>query len=139
MDLDELARAYWAAPPYDEHDHSEGFSKHPFDELQDLQLDADDEQLSGMLRALALSAPSKRQLASVGTQWVSALEYKFDAEGDPGKSVRLLVAAGLHPDTLFRVLSGIDAGWLGSMGAEEVLEGILSADQIAWLLDATRK
>jgi hypothetical protein len=42
MDLDELARSYWAAPPYHEHDHSEGYEKHPFDLLQDLQLDADD-------------------------------------------------------------------------------------------------
>ena len=134
MDLDELARAYWAAPPYDEHDHSDGFEKHPFDLLQDLQLDATDEQLSRMLRSLALTAPSPRQLASVGSQWVSALEYKFDAEGDTGKSIRLLVAAGLEPDVLFRVLSGIDAGWLRSMGAQTTLAGALSADQLGRLV-----
>ena len=134
MDLDELARAYWAAPPYDEHDHSDGFEKHPFDSLQDLQLDATDEELSRMLRSLALTAPSQKQLASVGSQWVSALEYKFDAEGDPGKSVRLLVAAGLDPDALFRVLSGIDASWLRSMGAAELLEGLVPADQLQSLL-----
>jgi len=134
VDLDELARAYWAAPPYDEHDHSDGFEKHPFDSLQDLQLDATDEELSRMLRSLALTAPSQKQLASVGSQWVSALEYKFDAEGDPGKSVRLLVAAGLDPDALFRVLSGIDASWLRSMGAAELLEGLVPADQLQSLL-----
>ena len=134
MDLDELARAYWAAPPYDEHDHSDGFEKHPFDSLQDLQLDATDEELSRMLRSLALTAPSQKQLASVGSQWVSALEYKFDAEGDPGKSVRLLVAAGLDPDALFRVLSGIDASWLRSMGAAELLKGVVPADRLHELL-----
>ena len=134
MDLDELARAYWAAPPYDEHDHSDGFEKHPFDSLQDLQLDATDEELSRMLRSLALTAPSQKQLASVGSQWVTALEYKFDAEGDPGKSVRLLVAAGLDPDALFRVLSGIDASWLRSMGAAELLKGVVPADRLHELL-----
>ena len=134
MDLDDLARAYWAAPPYDEHDHSDGFEKHPFDSLQDLQLDATDEELSRMLRSLALTAPSQKQLASVGSQWVSALEYKFDAEGDPGKSVRLLVAAGLDPDALFRVLSGIDASWLRSMGAAELLKGVVPADRLHELL-----
>ena len=134
MDLDELARAYWAAPPYDEHDHSDGFEKHPFDSLQDLQLDATDEELSRMLRSLALTAPSQKQLASVGSQWVTALEYKFDAEGDPGKSVRLLVAAGLDPDALFRVLSGIDASWLRSMGAAELLKGLVPADRLHELL-----
>ena len=134
MDLDELARAYWAAPPYDEHDHSEGYEKHPFDLLQDLQLDAPDEQLSGMLRALARSAPTEKALASVGTQWVSALEYRFDAEGDPGRSVRLLMAAGLDADTVFSILSGVDAGWLRSMGAEQILAGELSTEQLAKLL-----
>jgi len=134
VDLDELARAYWAAPPYDEHDHSDGFEKHPFDSLQDLQLDATDEELSRMLRSLALTAPSQKQLASVGSQWVTALEYKFDAEGDPGKSVRLLVAAGLDPDALFRVLSGIDASWLRSMGAAELLKGVVPADRLHELL-----
>ncbi len=134
MDLDELARAYWAAPPYDEHDHSDGFEKHPFDSLQDLQLDATDEELSRMLRSLALTAPSQKQLASVGSQWVTALEYKFDAEGDTGKSLRLLVAAGLEPDLLFRVLSGIDAGWLRSMGAEQTLAAVLSPEQLSSLI-----
>ena len=134
MDLDDLARAYWAAPPYDEHDHSDGFEKHPFDSLQDLQLDATDEELSRMLRSLALTAPSQKQLASVGSQWVTALEYKFDAEGDPGKSVRLLVAAGLDPDALFRVLSGVDASWLRSMGAVEMLKGVVPADRLHELL-----
>jgi len=134
VDLDDLARAYWAAPPYDEHDHSDGFEKHPFDSLQDLQLDATDEELSRMLRSLALTAPSQTQLASVGSQWVTALEYKFDAEGDPGKSVRLLVAAGLDPDALFRVLSGIDASWLRSMGAAELLKGVVPADRLHELL-----
>ena len=134
MDFDELARAYWAAPPYDEHDHSDGFEKHPFDSLQDLQLDATDEELSRMLRSLALTSPSQTQLASVGSQWVTALEYKFDAEGDPGKSVRLLVAAGLGPDALFRVLSGIDASWLRSMGAAELLKGLVPADRLHELL-----
>ena len=134
MDLDELARAYWAAPPYDEHDHSDGFEKHPFDSLQDLQLDATDDELSRMLRSLALTAPSPKQLASVGSQWVSALEYKFDAEGDPGKSVRLLVAAELEPDVVFSVLSGIDASWLRSMGAAEILAGVLPANQVTALV-----
>jgi hypothetical protein len=134
VDLDELARAYWAAPPYDEHDHSDGFEKHPFDSLQDLQLDATDEELSRMLRSLALTAPSQKQLASVGSQWVTALEYKFDAEGDTGKSLRLLVAAGLEPDLLFRVLSGIDAGWLRSMGAEQTLAAVLSPEQLSSLI-----
>ena len=135
MDLDDLARAYWAATPYDEHDHSDGFEKHPFDSLQDLQLDATDEELSWMLRSLALTAPSQTQLASVGSQWVTALEYKFDAEGDPGKSVRLLLAAGLEPDVLLTVLSGIHASWLRSMGAAELLADALAADQISSLVE----
>ena len=134
MDLDELARAYWAAPPYDEHDHSAGFVKHPFDSLQDLQLDATDEDLSRMLRSLALTAPSPKHLASVGSQWVSALEYKFDAEGDTGKSVRLLVASGLSADSILGVLHGFDPAWLRSMDAQSTLAGVLSPEQIAGLL-----
>ncbi len=135
MDLDELARAYWAAPPYDEHDHSEGFEKHPFDELQDLQLDGDDEEMTRMLRALSQTAQTEEQQAHVGTQWVEALEYKFDAEGDVGKSIRLLIAAGLEPQLLSRVLSGIYPDWLESMGAAELLQGVLPVDKVAWLLD----
>ena len=134
MDLDDLARAYWAAPPYDEHDHSDGFEKHPFDSLQDLQLDATDEELSRMLRSLALTAPSQKQLASVGSQWVTALEYKFDAEGDTGKSLRLLVASGLNADSILGVLHGFDPTWLRSMDAQSTLAGVLSPEQIAGLL-----
>lgn len=132
--MDALAEAYWAAPPYDEHDHGAGFEKHPFDMLQDLQLDATDQDLTRMLRSLALTAPTEKQLFSIGSLWVSALEYKFDAEGDSGKSLRLLVAAALEPNTLFRVLAGVDAGWLRSMGAEAILADRLSSQQLAELL-----
>ncbi len=126
MDLDELARAYWAAPPYDEHDHSDGFEKHPFDVIQDLQLDGTDEQLTAMLRALALAAATPSQLASIGDQWIASLEYKFDAEGDTGRSLVLLRDTGLDADTIRAVLAGFDRGWLRSMGAEQTLAGLLT-------------
>jgi hypothetical protein len=125
VDLDELARAYWAAPPYDEHDHSDGFAKHPFDEIQDLQLDGTDEQLAAMLRALALSATTPAQLASIGDQWIASLEYKFDAEGDTGKSLVLLRETGLDAETITAVLADFDRGWLRSMGAEQTLSGLV--------------
>jgi hypothetical protein len=125
VDLDELARAYWAAPPYDEHDHSDGFAKHPFDEIQDLQLDGTDEQLAAMLRALALSATTPAQLASIGDQWIASLEYKFDAEGDTGKSLVLLRETGLDAETITAVLADFDRGWLRSMGAEQTLPGLV--------------
>ena len=133
MDLDELARAYWAAPPYDEHDHSEGFEKHPFDLIQDLQLDGTDAQLTEMLRALALTAPTGR-LASIGDQWIASLEYKFDAEGDTGKSLELLRATELDAATIVGILQGFDRGWLRSMGAEQTLAGALSPEHLASLV-----
>lgn len=125
MDFDELARAYWAAPPYDDHDHSDGFEKHPFDLIQDLQLDGTDEQLTAMLRALGQTAPSADQLASIGDQWVASLEYKFDAEGETGKALVLLAATGLDADTILAILRDFDRGWLRSMGAEQTLAGLL--------------
>jgi len=125
VDYDELARAYWAAPPYDEHDHSDGFEKHPFDVIQDLQLDGTDGELTAILRALALTASTPQQLASIGDQWVASLEYKFDAEGDTGKSLVLLRDTGLDAGTLRAVLASFDRGWLRSMGAEHTLDGVL--------------
>ena len=86
MDLDELARDYWAAPPYD------GSDDHSFDEINDVLDPSSDARVSDMLRALALSAPEEHRQAYIGTWCIENLET-LRGPGAPGESVRLLVAA----------------------------------------------
>ena len=132
-DLDAPAREFWDSPPYEDHVHDTAV--HAFDTVQDLVLDADEPELSALLRALALAAPTEKDLAYVGTTWVVGLEYRFDAEGSPGTSVSILLAADLPAATVVRVLSGVDPHWLAAMGAPALLAGVLTDDQIAWLID----
>ena len=136
VDLDALAAAYWSSPPYDDHVHDS--TVHPFDTIQDLLLDAEDPELSRLLRALALSAPGDTDLAYVGATWVVGLEYRFDAEGDTGRSIAVLLGASLPPATVVRVLSGIAADWLAAMGAPALLAPVLEPEQVAWLVDPKR-
>ena len=133
-EFDTLAGEYWASPPYDDHVHDE--SVHAFDTIQDLLLDADDAELSALLRALARSAPTARDLAYVGATWVVGLEYRFDAEGDTGRSIAVLAAAGLDADLVVGILAGIAPDWLSAMGAPARLDGVLQPAQIAWLVNA---
>ena len=84
-DLNALAVEFWNSPPYEDHVHDTAV--HAFDTVQDLVLDADEPELSALLRALALTAPAEKDLAYVGATWVVGLEYRFDAEGSPGASV----------------------------------------------------
>lgn len=128
MDLEELARAYWAAPLYD------GSDGHPFDEINDVLDLSSDARVSAMLGALALSAPDERKRAYIGTWCLENLET-LRGESSPGESVRLLVAAGLDAKDLFRVLSGVYPDLLEVMGAPGILAGTLPTEQIAWLID----
>ena len=130
-DFEELARAYWASPPYDRTWDSD--EEHPFDTIVEL-LDSDDATLSALLRALALAAPEER-LPFLGTSWVESLENRFEREGTVGKSITVLLATGLDAEALFRILSGVYPDWLASMGAAELLKGRVSSAQISWLVD----
>lgn len=132
-DLNALAREFWNSPPYEDHVHDTAV--HAFDTVQDLVLDAEAPELSSLLRELALAAPSEKDLAYVGATWVVGLEYRFDAEGSVGESIRILLGAGLPAETVYRVLSGVDPQWLAAMGAPALLTGVLANDQIAWLID----
>lgn len=131
-DLAALAADYWASPPYEDHVHDT--EVHAFDTVQDLVLDADEPELSLLLRELALAAPSEKDLAYVGSTWVVGLEYRFDAEGSPGTSIRILVGAALPAATVVRVLCGVDPDWLVAMGAPTLLSGTLDDEQISWLV-----
>ena len=133
FDFTELARVYWASPPYDRSWDAD--EEHPFDTIVEL-LDSDDATLSALLLALALAAPLER-LPSLGTSWVESLEYRFEREGAVGKSITVLLATGLDADALFRILSGVYPDWLARMDAAELLNGRLSSAQIAWLVDPT--
>jgi len=132
-DLNALAVEYWNSPPYEDHVHDTAV--HAFDTVQDLVLDADPPELSDLLRELALAAPSEKDLAYVGTTWVVGLEYRFDAEGSVGESIRILLGAGLPATTVVRVLSGVAPDWLAAMGAPALLADVLEPAQIAWLVD----
>jgi hypothetical protein len=89
-----------------------------------------------LIGALAETAPDG-ELKYLGPAVVETLEDFVDLGLRRGRSrtLQLVMAAGLRKDQLLEVLGGAYSRCLAGMGVAEALAGVLSPEELAWLLD----
>lgn len=89
-----------------------------------------------LLRALVETAPGGG-LPFIGTTLIEDLIMQTEFDGLPShRVVDLLLAADLDAKVVFGILSGVYAELLAEIDADARLRGVLSPEQMAWLLNS---
>ena len=87
-----------------------------------------------LLRALVRAAPAEGP-RQIGPSIIEDLEMNAEIEHRTSRTMDLILAARLPPGDLFEILRGVYVEYLEKMDVSHRLVGILSTEDIAWLLD----